>query len=117
MGHTLYARCIYLGFDSEGSWGGVNQYHAADLQKVIKPQGKKGLYTYRRRVPADLKAVWKDGKPQGEVKVGLKTANKALALKAGAEANLAFEQKAKNIRRGLQDEAEKTALEKLEERK
>jgi integrase len=87
------------------------------ISSFIKPQGKKGLYTYRRRVPADLKAVWKDGKPQGEVKVGLKTANKALALKAGAEANIAFEQKAKNIRLGLQDEAEKTALEKLEERK
>ena len=87
------------------------------ISSFIKPQGKKGLYTYRRRVPADLKAVWRDGKPQCEVKVGLKTANKALALKAGAEANLAFEQKAKNIRRGLQDEAEKTALEKLEERK
>ena len=87
------------------------------ISSFIKPQGKKGLYTYRRRVPADLKAVWKDGKPQGEVKVGLKTANKALALKAGAEANLAFEEKATNIRLGLQDEAEKTALEKLEERK
>jgi len=34
-----------------------------------------------------------------------------------SEANLAFEQKAKNIRLGLQDEAAKTALEKLEERK
>lgn len=87
------------------------------ISSFIKPQGKKGLYIYRRRVPADLKAVWKDGKPQGEVKVGLKTANKALALKAGAEANLAFEEKATNIRLGLQDEAEKTALEKLEERK
>ena len=87
------------------------------ISLFIKPKGKKGLYTYRRRVPADLKAVWRDGKPQGEVKVGLKTANKAPALKAGAEANLAFEQKAKNIRLGLQDEAAKTALEKLEERK
>ena len=87
------------------------------ISSFINPQGKKGLYTYRRRVPADLKAVWRDGKPQGEVKVGLKTANKALALKAGSEVNLAFEQKAKNLRLRLQDETEKTALEKLEERK
>ena len=36
MAHTSYARYIYLGFDSEVSYGCVNQYHVADLQKVIK---------------------------------------------------------------------------------
>ena len=36
MGHTPCARYIYLRFDSEVSWGCVNQYHVADLQRVIK---------------------------------------------------------------------------------
>ena len=56
-------------------------------------QGVKGLYTYRRRVPADLKQAW----GIREVKVALKTADQALALKAGAEANLQFEIKAKHV--------------------
>lgn len=76
-------------------------------------QGKKGLYTYRRRVPADLKQTW----GIREVKVALKTADHALALKAGAEANLQFEMKAKNLRLMVTDAAKKSAIEKLEERK
>ena len=76
-------------------------------------QGKKGLYTYRRRVPTDLKQAW----GIREVKVALKTADHALALKAGAEANLQFEMKAKNLRLMVTDAAQKSAIEKLEERK
>ena len=36
MGHTPCARYIYLGFDSEVSWGCVNQYGVAGLQRLIK---------------------------------------------------------------------------------
>ena len=73
----------------------------------------KGLYTYCRRVPADLKQAW----GIREVKVALKTADHALALKAGAEANLQFEIKAKHLRLTARDAAQKSAIEKLEERK
>ena len=76
-------------------------------------QGVKGLYTYRRRVPTDLKQAW----GIREVKVALKTADHALALKAGAEANLQFEIKAKHLRLTARDAAQKNAIEKLEERK
>ena len=83
------------------------------ISSYLMKQGKKGLYTYRRRVPADLKQAW----GIREVKVALKTADHALALKAGAEANLQFEMKAKNLRLMVTDAAKKSAIEKLEERK
>ena len=36
MGHTPYARYIYLGFGSEVGWGFVNQYRVADFLRLIK---------------------------------------------------------------------------------
>ena len=89
------------------------------LSSFVKVSGKKGLHTYRRRVPTDLIGQWLNDarEPIREVKKALKTADRSLALKRGAEVNLEFEAKAKNLRLGNIEEAQKTAFEKLEERK
>ena len=54
-------------------------YTHMSIASYVKPQGKKGLYTFRRRVPSDLTQVWNNGQPQREHKVALKTTDKALA--------------------------------------
>jgi len=92
-------------------------YTHMSIASYVKPQGKKGLYTFRRRVPSDLTQVWNNGQPQREHKVALKTTDKALALKRGAEANLAFEERVRVLRRQQQDVEQKSVLEKLEERR
>lgn len=92
-------------------------YTHMSIASYIKPQGKKGLYGFRRRVPSDLTQIWNNGQPQREYKVALKTTDKALALKRGADANLAFEEKVHILRRQQQDAEQKTVLERLEERR
>lgn len=87
------------------------------ITSYIRNQGKKGLYTFRRRVPTDLTKVWNNGRPQREYKVALKTADRATALSRGAEANLAFEEKVRFLRGQQQSAEQKSLLERQEERR